>query len=132
MEKKDVRAAQKSRGMDEKARQALFAAHQVRVEVQSRFEEEVDSRFEEKEFSKTPTRTKFKELNMEMFEGTLEPTQKVREDADLAKRKIDEIVPVGSPTEIPKDQSHFGGFPRGRTQEWKEEMGDNMRCLYIH
>ena len=48
----------------------------------------------------------------------------------MTKRKIDEIVPVGSPTEIPKDQSHFGGFPRRRTQERKEEMGDNMRCLY--
>ena len=57
--------------------------------------------------------------------------KKVLEEADLTKKETDEIVPVGGSTRIPKDQSHFGGYPKGKTQERKGEKGDNMRCLYI-
>ena len=121
-DEKYVHAVQKLRREVEKVKQSLSTAHQVRMEV--------EPRFKEREFSETPTRAKFVELNMEMLEGTFDPIQQVHEDADLAKREIDEIVPVGSPTNIPKDQSHFGGYSRGRTQERRGEMGDNMRCLY--
>ena len=59
-----------------------------------------------------------------------ETCNQVREDPDLAKKEIDESVPVGSSTKIPKDHFHFGGYLRGRNQEQKGDMGDNMRCLY--
>ena len=70
---KDVRAVQKSRGEDEKAKQALSSAHQVSVEVNSLFEGE--------DFSETLTRAKFEELNMDLFKRILDPTKKVLEDA---------------------------------------------------
>merc|ERR1719505_222031 len=54
--RKDVRAVQKLRREVEKAKRALSAAHQVRVEVESLFEGE--------DFSETLTRAKFEELNM--------------------------------------------------------------------
>merc|ERR1712015_256617 len=76
--RKDVRAVQKLRREVEKAKRALSAAHQVRVEVESLFEGE--------DFSVTLTRAKFEELNMDLFRGTLKPVQKVLEDADLTKK----------------------------------------------
>merc|ERR1712226_293823 len=94
--RKDVRAVQKLRREVEKAKRALSAAHQVRVEVESLFEGE--------DFSETLTRAKFEELNMDLFRGTLKPVQKVLEDADLTKKEVDEIVLVGGSTRIPKVQ----------------------------
>merc|ERR1719228_2937047 len=90
----------------EKAKRALSAAHQVRVEVESLFEGE--------DFSETLTRAKFEELNMDLFRGTLKPVQKVLEDADLSKKDIDEIVLVGGSTRIPKIQSLVKEFFSGK------------------
>ena len=91
------------------------ATHEVCGEVQSSFEGE--------DFSETLTRAKFEEMNRGLFKDTLEPIQKVHEDADLAKKEIDELVPVGSPTRIPTVQSHFGGYPGGRLRNEKERWG---------
>merc|ERR1712151_1314819 len=104
--RKDVRAVQKLRREVEKAKRALYAAHQVRVEVESLFEGE--------DFSETLTRAKFEELNMDLFKGTLKPVQKVLEDADLTKKEIDEIVLVGGSTRIPKVQSLVKEFFNGK------------------
>jgi len=104
--RKDVRAVQKLRREVEKAKRALSAAHQVRVEVESLFEGE--------DFSETLTRAKFEELNMDLFKGTLKPVQKVLEDADLTKKEIDEIVLVGGSTRIPKIQSLVKEFFNGK------------------
>merc|ERR1711931_186896 len=104
--RKDVRAVQKLRREVEKAKRALSAAHQVRVEVESLFEGE--------DFSETLTRAKFEELNMDLFKGTLKPVQKVLEDADLGKKEIDEIVLVGGSTRIPKIQQLVKEFFNGK------------------
>ena len=79
--KKEVHAVQKLRREVEKVKRSLSYAHQVRMEVKSRFEE-VESMFKEEEFSETPTRAKFEEQNKDLFKGTLEPIQQVREDAE--------------------------------------------------
>jgi heat shock protein 5 len=104
--RKDVRAVQKLRREVEKAKRALSAAHQVRVEVESLIDGE--------DFSETLTRAKFEELNMDLFRGTLKPVQKVLEDADLGKKDIDEIVLVGGSTRIPKIQSLVKEFFNGK------------------
>merc|ERR1711902_15373 len=104
--RKDTRAVQKLRREVEKAKRALSAAHQVRVEVESLFEGE--------DFSETLTRAKFEELNMDLFKGTLKPVQKVLEDSDLTKKDIDEIVLVGGSTRIPKIQSLVKEFFNGK------------------
>nr|CAD7438123.1 unnamed protein product [Timema bartmani] len=92
--RKDNRAVQKLRREVEKAKRALSASHQVRIEIESFFEGE--------DFSETLTRAKFEELNM-----------KVLEDADMNKKDVDEIVLVGGSTRIPKVQQlvkeFFGG-----------------------
>nr|CAI5844323.1 unnamed protein product [Callosobruchus analis] len=99
------RAVQKLRREVEKAKRALSASHQVRIEIESFFDGE--------DFSETLTRAKFEELNMDLFRSTLKPVQKVLEDADMNKKDIDEIVLVGGSTRIPKIQQlvkdFFGG-----------------------
>ncbi|KAG5326495.1 BIP protein, partial [Acromyrmex heyeri] len=103
--RKDNRAVQKLRREVEKAKRALSASHQVRIEIESFFEGE--------DFSETLTRAKFEELNMDLFRSTLKPVQKVLEDSDMSKKDVDEIVLVGGSTRIPKVQQlvkeFFGG-----------------------
>merc|ERR1712198_196122 len=103
--RKDKRALQKLRREVEKAKRALSASHQVRVEVESLFDGE--------DFSESLTRAKFEELNMDLFRSTLKPVQKVLEDADLKPSEVDEVVLVGGSTRIPKVQQlvkeFFGG-----------------------
>merc|ERR1712062_769926 len=104
--RKDARAVQKLRREVEKAKRALSASHQVRVEVESLFEGE--------DFSETLTRAKFEELNMDLFKGTLKPVQKVMEDGEMKKNEIDEIVLVGGSTRIPKIQQLVKEFFNGK------------------
>merc|ERR1719244_1146728 len=104
--RKDSRAVQKLRREVEKAKRALSAAHQVRVEVESIMDGEV--------FSETLTRAKFEELCMDLFKGTLKPVQKVMEDSELSKKEIDEIVLVGGSTRIPKIQQLVKDFFNGK------------------
>lgn len=103
--RKDHRAVQKLRREVEKAKRALSASHQVRIEIESFYEGD--------DFSETLTRAKFEELNMDLFRSTMKPVQKVLEDADMSKKDVDEIVLVGGSTRIPKVQQlvkeFFGG-----------------------
>ncbi|KAL0965490.1 hypothetical protein UPYG_G00281950 [Umbra pygmaea] len=104
--RKDNRAVQKLRREVEKAKRALSAQHQARIEIESFFEGE--------DFSKTLTRAKFEELNMDLFRSTMKPVQKVMEDSDLKKSDIDEIVLVGGSTRIPKVQQLVKEFFNGK------------------
>jgi len=104
--RKSNRALQKLRREVEKAKRALSAQHQARIEIESFFEGE--------DFSETLTRAKFEELNMDLFRSTMKPVQKVMEDADLAKTDIDEIVLVGGSTRIPKVQQLVKEYFNGK------------------
>lgn len=61
--RKDNRAVQKLRREVEKAKRALSAQHQARIEIESFFEGE--------DFSETLTRAKFEELNMVSYSDEL-------------------------------------------------------------
>uniref|UniRef100_A0A3Q3NME2 Endoplasmic reticulum chaperone BIP n=2 Tax=Labrus bergylta TaxID=56723 RepID=A0A3Q3NME2_9LABR len=104
--RKDNRAVQKLRREVEKAKRALSAQHQARIEIESFFEGE--------DFSETLTRAKFEELNMDLFRSTMKPVQKVLEDSGLKKPDIDEIVLVGGSTRIPKIQQLVKEFFNGK------------------
>uniref|UniRef100_A0A669B6L1 78 kDa glucose-regulated protein n=1 Tax=Oreochromis niloticus TaxID=8128 RepID=A0A669B6L1_ORENI len=104
--RKDNRAVQKLRREVEKAKRALSAQHQARIEIESFFEGE--------DFSETLTRAKFEELNMDLFRSTMKPVQKVLEDAHLKNSDVDEIVLVGGSTRIPKIQQLVKEFFNGK------------------
>ena len=70
------------------------------------------------DFSETLTRTRFEELNNDLFKKTLGPVGGVLEDADVSKSEVDEIVLVGGSTRIPKVMGlrTHGGVLRAGTQ----------------
>lgn len=53
---------------------------------------EVESFFEGKDLSETLTRAKFEELNMDIFQRTLRPVEKVLKDAKFTKVQVNDIV----------------------------------------
>ncbi|CEF61947.1 Heat shock cognate 71 kDa protein [Strongyloides ratti] len=102
----DNRAVQKLRREVEKAKRTLSNTHQVTVEV--------ESLFDGADFSETLTRSKFEELNMDLFRATMKPVQKVLDDAGLKKEDVHEIVLVGGSTRIPKVQQLIKEFFNGK------------------
>ncbi|XP_077986751.1 endoplasmic reticulum chaperone BiP-like [Glandiceps talaboti] len=104
--RKDNRAVQKLRREVEKAKRALSAQHQARVEIESFYDGE--------DFSETLTRAKFEELNMDLFKSTMSPVKKVVDDAGMKKNEIHEIVLVGGSTRIPKVQQLVKEFFNGK------------------
>jgi len=104
--RKDHRAVQKLRREVEKAKRALSANHQARIEIESFYDGE--------DFSETLTRAKFEELNMDLFRSTMKPVQKVLEDGELTKKDVHEIVLVGGSTRIPKIQQLVKEFFNGK------------------
>ncbi|KAG8715168.1 ATPase with role in protein import into the ER [Ceratobasidium sp. 423] len=63
---------------------------------------DIESFYRGRDFSATLTRTKFEQLNIDLFRRTLTLVQRVLNDAKLTTRDVDEIVLVGGSTRIPK------------------------------
>ena len=80
----------------------------------SQTEIELDSLFEGNDFYTTITRSRFEELNQDLFRGTLEPVQKALRDAKLDKSEIHDIVLVGGSTCIPMIQKLLQDFFNGK------------------
>merc|ERR1719208_679405 len=103
--RQNARALAKLRREVEKAKRALSATHQVKIEIES-FANGLD-------FSETLTRARFEELNNDLFRKTLKPVATVLKDGGLKKSEVDEVVLVGGSTRIPKIQKlvkdFFGG-----------------------
>jgi len=104
--RKNSRALAKLRREVEKAKRALSATHQVKVEIES-FIQGMD-------FSETLTRARFEELNNDLFRKTLKPVATVLKDAGMKKGDVDEVVLVGGSTRIPKVQSLVRDFFNGK------------------
>jgi heat shock protein 5 len=103
---KDPGALARLRKACEAAKRQLSSQAEARVEV--------DNLVEGFDFSEKMTRSKFEEINADLFKGTLVPVQKVLEDAKLKKGDIDEIVLVGGSTRIPKVQQLIKDFFNGK------------------
>jgi len=92
----DKRALQKLRREVERVKRTLSAQHTAKLEI--------EGLMDGLDFSEQLTRARFEELNLDLFKKTLQPVQKVLEDAELSKSEVDEIVLVGGSTRIPKVQ----------------------------
>merc|ERR1719421_649607 len=103
---KDKRALQKLRREVEKAKRALSATHQARIEI--------EALYDGLDLSETLTRARFEEINADLFKNTLGPVKQVMEDSGLKKNQIDEIVLVGGSTRIPKVQQLIKDFFNGK------------------
>lgn len=92
--KTDKRALGKLRREVEKAKRELSTQSQVRVEI--------EALFSGKDLSETLTRSRFEQLNDDLFKKTLKPVGKVLKDSGLSKEEVHEVVLVGGSTRIPK------------------------------
>lgn len=102
----DKKAIQKLRREVERVKRSLSSQHQARLEIESLFDG-ID-------FSEQLTRARFEELNMDLFKKTLNPVQKVLQDAGMKKGEVDEVVLVGGSTRIPKVQQMIKDFFNGK------------------
>merc|ERR1719301_198811 len=67
-----------------------------------------------KDLEEQLTRSKFEQLNADLFQKTLKPVQDVLSDSKMSKSEIDEIVLVGGSTRIPKVQQLIKDFFNGK------------------
>ncbi|KAH7333734.1 heat shock protein 70 [Rhizoctonia solani] len=104
---KNQRALSKLKKEVEKAKRTLSSQMSTKLEIES-FENGND-------FSETLTRSKFEELNIDLFRKTMKPVEQVLKDAGVKKEDISDIVLVGGSTRIPKVQQlikeYFGKEP---------------------
>ncbi|OZJ06474.1 Heat shock protein HSS1 [Bifiguratus adelaidae] len=108
--KKDIsgnaRALRRLRTSVERAKRTLSSATQAAIEI--------DALYEGIDFYSSITRARFEELCQDLFRSTMDPIEKVLQDAKIDKGQVDEIVLVGGSTRIPKIQKMVSDFFHGK------------------
>lgn len=108
--KKDVsespRALKRLKVACERAKRTLSASATASIEI--------DSFFEGIDFFSSVTRSRFDELCGDIFRRTLQPVEKVIQDAKVDKASVTDIVLVGGSTRIPKIQQLLSDFFNGK------------------
>ncbi|CAB5395865.1 unnamed protein product [Rhizophagus irregularis] len=102
----NIRALCRLREQCERAKRILSASSQAFIEI--------DSLFENIDFRTSITRTRFEELNQDLFQSIIEPIDRVLRDSDIYKSNVDEIVLIGGSTRIPKIQRMISEFFNGK------------------
>jgi len=75
---------------------------------------EIDSLFDGEDFMTSVTRARFEEMCTDLFKRTMEPVDKVLQDAKMSKGEVDEIILVGGSTRIPKIQKLLSDYFNGK------------------
>ena len=117
---KNIPALEKLRREVEKAKRILSFEDKTKIEI--------ESFFQNNDFSETLTRTKFEELNDDLFQSTLIPIGNVLEDSGLKRSDIQEVILVGGSTRIPKIRQilkqYFNGKEPSRGVNPDEAVGE--------
>ncbi|AYU80452.1 heat shock protein 70 / HSP70 [Leishmania donovani] len=100
------RALRRLRTACERAKRTLSSATQATIEI--------DALFENVDFQATITRARFEELCGDLFRSTIQPVERVLQDAKMDKRSVHDVVLVGGSTRIPKVQSLVSDFFGGK------------------
>ncbi len=104
--RENARALKRLNIAAEKAKKTLSSATTTTVEVESLMDG-VD-------YTCQLSRAKFDQLADPIFQRTLEPLNKVLQDAKMSKSDIDEIVLVGGSTRIPRIQELLSNYFNGK------------------
>ena len=75
---------------------------------------EIDSLIDGIDYTTTISRAKFEQLAEGFFNKSLEPLNRVLQDAKISKNDVDEIVLVGGTTRIPKIQELLSNYFNGK------------------
>jgi L1 cell adhesion molecule like protein len=108
--KKDIRenarALKRLNIAAEKAKKTLTSATTASVEC--------ESLFDGLDYTTQLSRAKFEQLADSIFQRTLEPLNRLLQDAKMSKSDIDEIVLVGGSTRIPRIQELLSNYFNGK------------------
>ncbi|GJN08279.1 hypothetical protein PR202_ga26185 [Eleusine coracana subsp. coracana] len=106
----DIRSNRKAlrrlRTACERAKRMLSSTAQTTIEV--------DSLHEGIDFSTTIRRSRFEELNKDLFDKCMKALEKCLQDANMNKSSINDVVLVGGSTRIPKVQNMLREFFSGK------------------
>ncbi|CAJ1030279.1 putative Hsp70 protein/MreB/Mbl protein [Leishmania shawi] len=100
------RALRRLRTACERAKRTLSSATQATIEI--------DALFDNVDFQANITRARFEELCGDLFRSTMQPVERVLQDAKMDKRSVHDVVLVGGSTRIPKVQSLVSDFFGGK------------------
>lgn len=90
----------------ENAKRTLSTTSQTTIDL--------DSLHDGIDYSVSITRAKFEQLCADLFKNTLDPIEKVLQDAKMSKDRVDEVILVGGSTRIPKIQELIKNFFGGK------------------
>ncbi|XP_062174129.1 heat shock cognate 70 kDa protein-like isoform X2 [Alnus glutinosa] len=102
----NAKAMTKLRVACERAKRVLSSKTETRIEV--------DFLYKGIDFSSIITRAKFVELNRDLFKKSIELVEKCLIDAEMNKRKVDDVVLTGGSSKIPKVQELLQNFFDGK------------------
>jgi len=104
--KENARALKRLNIAAEKAKKTLSSATTTSIEV--------ESLIDGMDYTCQLSRAKFEQLCDPIFQRTLQPLDKVLQDAKLSKGDVDEIVLVGGSTRIPRVQELLSNYFNGK------------------
>ena len=102
----DKKSVQRLRTACKRAKRTLSSITEASIEI--------DLLYEGIDFYTKITRATFEELNVDLFQRTLEPVEKALHDSKFDKSQIHEIVLVGGSTRIPRIQKLLQDFFNGK------------------
>lgn len=74
------------------------------------------------------SRSKFEDLNVDLFRKTLDPVKQVMKDSGIDKKQVSQVVLVGGSTRIPKVQEILSEFFGGK--ELNKEINPDEAVAY--
>lgn len=89
---------------------------------------ELDSLFEGIDFYSSITRARFEELCDDLFRNILNPVEKALRDANIDKKKVEEIILVGGCSRIPKVQETLSRYFNGK--HLNKTVNSDLRSRY--
>ena len=104
--KENAKALKRLNIAAEKAKKNLSTSATVPIEI--------DSLFDGVDYTISLSRAKFEQLAESFFNKSMEPLNKVIQDAKISKSDVDEIVLVGGTTRIPKIQELLSNYFNGK------------------
>jgi L1 cell adhesion molecule like protein len=104
--RENARALKRLNIAAEKAKKTLSSATTTTVEV--------DSLLDGVDYNVSLSRAKFEQLADKVFQRTIQPLDRLLQDAKMGKSDIDEIVLVGGTTRIPKVQELLSNYFNGK------------------
>ena len=112
-------AVQKLRYEVEKAKQTLSSQHQTNIEIESFFDNE--------NFNEILTRTKFEELNVDLFHAIRLSLEHLFKVSQSSKSSINDIILIGGSTRISKVQDLIKDF--FHQEKFSININDDSACM---